>query len=439
MDSEIKQLLESLQEGEESPVMDLSSDIWLTKLSLSEEQSSRKGVLCTLEGIGMGPFNEDNRNERDYPSEVATVGILNSSYTKEMMKCKTLLGEPHHPKDRNEIWCDCTSHCVTDMWMSEDNRYLMIRIDVLDTPNGRILKTLCDYGCSLGISARASGKTKKVKGRLVVVPEYYKFKTFDVVTNPGFMDARLHNVNEEVEDKVSLKEGLERLMESADLDTLKSVRSLIEYCEDTDVKALLPLVESRLEKSDNSDGESDYPEDLIEEMANEIAELRGREVEYKTKISLLTSQVAYLRESQSKSGNDHEEVLSEGVINLKRALVIKEENLQSVHEENLELKLRLDESQSLVEELQGTVEDLTESRGVAVASLKKYRALNEELQENISSLTEETDIESVEVPVVRRRKVGIGGVVSTARSISLNEENEGNSQRIGLIRKVGGK
>lgn len=443
--SEIEELLESLNEGEESSVRDLSTDVFYSRFSLSEEQSNRPGVLCTVEGVGMGPFDDENRNERNYTADVPIKGILQSSYVKEMMKYRTLLGEPHHPKDRSEIWLNHVSHCIVDMWMSEDNRFLMVKYDILDTPNGRILKTLIDYGCILGTSARARGKTKKIKGMLYVVPEAYSFKTFDMVTNPGFVAARVYAKGTNVNEEIGVKEGLEKLTESTDIDTLKSVRSFIEYCDDESIKALLPLVESRLEVSDNSEANADYPEDLIEELSSEVDNLREKEIEYKNQISILSSQITCLQESIKKSGSDREEVLTEDIINLKRSLLTKEENLQEVQKSNLEILGQLDECLALNEDLAGQVKQLTESRQVAVKSLREYRAINESLKQDIEELQglNEENESSQEVPVMRRRKIGIGSAVSRAQSVSLCEENERdniNNERLSsLIRKVGGK
>lgn len=448
MENEVTVLLETLGEGEESPVMDFSGDICFSKFTLSEEQSKRPGVLCTLEGVGMGPFGEENRNIRDYPVEVASVSILQSSYVKEMLKNKTLLGEPHHPKDRNEVWCDQVSHAIVDMWMSPDNKYLMIRIDVLDTPSGRILKTLVDYGCILGISARASGKTRKAKGRLTVVPEAYKFKTFDVVTNPGFEAARLTQVNEEVEDGISLREGFERLVESTDLVTLKSVKQIIEYCDDEEVKDLLPLIESQIESVDNSTvSEANESDSLVDDLMEELANSRQREAELKAKVSSLTTQVAFFSsKSKKQSGSDQVEVLTEGIVNLKRALKIKEENITLLHEDNLQLMEQLDESNRELEEtkienedLREQVEVLTESRQTAVKSLRAYRELNEEYVLSSIESEEETETQIPEEDtIVRRRKVGIGNVVSGVADTSLYEERRGEVRRQSLIKKIGG-
>ena len=89
---------------------------------------------------------------------------------------------------------------ITNLWLNEDGTVLLGKADILDTPNGRIIQTLVDYGSSLGVSARASGKVNKVEDRLEVDEESYSFKTFDFVTNPGFVTSRVVEVNESMED-----------------------------------------------------------------------------------------------------------------------------------------------------------------------------------------------------------------------------------------------
>lgn len=442
MENEVTVLLETLSEGEESPVMDFSGDIYFSKFTMSEQQSERPGVLCTLEGIGMGPFGEENRNVRDYPIEVPKVSILQSAYVKEMLKNKTLLGEPNHPKDRNEVWCREVSHAIVDMWMSPDEKYLMIRIDVLDTPSGRIIKTLVDYGCILGISARASGKTKKVQGRLQVVPEAYKFKTFDIVTNPGFEMARLNRVDESADEGISLKEGFEKLTESTDLNTLKSVKQIIEYCDDEEVKSLLPLIESQIESVDNStDTGANDSDDLIETLTEELNQSRQRETDLKLKNKSLVTENEFLRRaSMGRSSSDREEMLEEELVNLKTALKAKEENLKVVQDDNLSLMEELSEITEEVEGLREQVVTLTESRKTAVNSLRAYRELNEEYE--LSSLESEEEVVTQipeEETIVRRKKVGIGNIVSGIADTTLYEEKgSGEVRRVNLIKNLGG-
>ena len=61
-------------------------------------------------------------------------------------------------------------------------------VDILDTANGRILKTLCDYGFVPGISSRGSGD---VMPNNEVDPETFFLQTWDIVQLPAVKKARL--------------------------------------------------------------------------------------------------------------------------------------------------------------------------------------------------------------------------------------------------------
>ena len=242
-------------------------DIYYATLVVNEEsRGKRPGVLSTVEGPFMD-INDENRNTRVYSRSLIENKIIKLPYTQEMMKYKTLLGEGRHPKDRYEIWATEASHSITDLWISDDGKQLMGRADILDTPTGRVIQTLVDYGSTMGISARATGKVIKKDGKFYVDEETYNFKTFDFVTNPGFESARLVPVNESNEDYLeSIYSSMRNLIEREDTDsgTLRAIKSILESSEGEVQRDLIGMIESRLvEESD--DVESDLL-DTIDEM-----------------------------------------------------------------------------------------------------------------------------------------------------------------------------
>lgn len=164
-----------------------------------------------------------NRNGRVYPKELWE-NVVSSDYVKEMINSHGLVGELDHPEDRLEISLQNVSHVINDMWIDGDK--LMGVIDILPTPNGKIVNELLDYGTEIGISSRGAGS---VGANNVVDPDY-QFVTFDFVARPSCEAARYKAILEGVkldidtnsEDKVnnileSYKQGLKE-NDTKDLD-----------------------------------------------------------------------------------------------------------------------------------------------------------------------------------------------------------------------------
>ena len=71
------------------------------------------------------------------------------------------------------------AHLVTDLQLQEDGN-VTGAAEILDTPNGQILKTLFESGAQVGISSRGSGSVQNG-----VVQEDFKLGTFDFVARPS--------------------------------------------------------------------------------------------------------------------------------------------------------------------------------------------------------------------------------------------------------------
>jgi len=132
-----------------------------------------------------------NRNGRVYQK---TEFLRHLGYLRDMIKENNgrLLGELDHPEGRFDVQLKEASHMITDLWFDDKTNCVMGRLEVLDTPNGKILKELIDAGFPLYVSSRAAGdvneKTKEV--------EIAQIFTYDVVCTPGFKEARLERLDE---------------------------------------------------------------------------------------------------------------------------------------------------------------------------------------------------------------------------------------------------
>jgi hypothetical protein len=172
------------------------SDICLRKFEQVSTSNLPKGVLAVLQGICM-EIEQVNENNRFYPRPLVMNKIINNDDTNHLMKHNALIGEGCHPMNRFYTEYPKAAILVKRIWIpEEDQNHLHIEFWVLDTPVGRILKTLIDVGSSIGISIRAAGTSTERDGVDYMNEEDYTFFTFDAVPEPGFKSARPIPVNE---------------------------------------------------------------------------------------------------------------------------------------------------------------------------------------------------------------------------------------------------
>lgn len=131
-----------------------------------------------------------NRNNRIYQeSEV----LEHLGYLREKIRTDgAILGELDHPESRMDTSLKEVSHKITDLYYDDTTHCVMGKIELLDTPNGRIAKELVDAGMPIFVSSRAAGQADEKTHEV----EIYQIFTYDIVCNPGFAEARLSRVNE---------------------------------------------------------------------------------------------------------------------------------------------------------------------------------------------------------------------------------------------------
>ena len=129
-----------------------------------------------------GKFQEAeavNKNKRIYPFSVLDENVKK---LKPIIEARGLIGELDHPTD-SIIHFDKCSHIVTKLWWEGNN--LMGEGEILNTPYGKILKTLLNDGVRVGISSRGVGNGRSDENGILVIGESYKLITFDAVADPS--------------------------------------------------------------------------------------------------------------------------------------------------------------------------------------------------------------------------------------------------------------
>ncbi len=132
--------------------------------------------------------NQVNKNKRMYPFDV-----LSSNVDKlvETVKERGLFGELDHPQD-SIVHLANASHLVTKLWW--EGNVLMGEGEVLNTPSGKVLKSLIDSGVRVGISSRGIGNGQVNNEGVLVIGESYKLITFDAVADPSTFSAFQHKI-----------------------------------------------------------------------------------------------------------------------------------------------------------------------------------------------------------------------------------------------------
>tara|TARA_R110000824_G_scaffold127085_5_gene287029 strand:+ start:164 stop:775 length:612 start_codon:yes stop_codon:yes gene_type:complete len=130
-----------------------------------------------LSGV-MQKSDTRNGNGRVYPHQVLMREVENY---KKLVKEKRALGELDHPDD-SVINLRNASHMVTDVWWQDKN--VMGKVQVLDTPSGGILRSLVESGVTLGISSRGMGSVSESAGNTVVEDDF-QLICFDFVSEPS--------------------------------------------------------------------------------------------------------------------------------------------------------------------------------------------------------------------------------------------------------------
>lgn len=150
-------------------------------LSLNLNESTDSGLTRFK-----GKFQEAeavNKNKRIYPFAVLEQNV---KALAPMIESRGLVGELDHPTD-SIIHFEKCSHVITKLWW--EGNCLMGEGEILNTPHGRILKSLLNDGVRIGISSRGVGNGRNDENGTLVIGESYKLITFDAVADPSTYSA----------------------------------------------------------------------------------------------------------------------------------------------------------------------------------------------------------------------------------------------------------
>ena len=156
---------------------------------ITEGKGAKKKMY--IEGVFL-QGNLKNRNGRMYP--VATLAKEVSRYNESFVAKGRAVGELGHP-DGPTVNLDRVSHKIVDLHQEGNN--FVGKAQLLETPMGKIAKSLLAEGVTLGVSSRGIGTLKEDRDGIKVVGEDFQLATAaDIVADPSAPDAFVNGIME---------------------------------------------------------------------------------------------------------------------------------------------------------------------------------------------------------------------------------------------------
>ena len=158
---------------------------------LVEENEGKKNY--TIKGVFL-QSDIKNRNGRIYPSDVLLKEV--KRYNQEFINKNRAFGELGHPEGPT-VNLERVSHMIKKLY-PEGKNYIG-EAKIMDTPYGKIVKSLIDEGAKLGVSSRGMGSLVQRNGGNYVGNDFYLATAADIVADPSAPDAFVEGIMENKE------------------------------------------------------------------------------------------------------------------------------------------------------------------------------------------------------------------------------------------------
>lgn len=377
----------------------LNDIIFDTGLKMMESKGKKPGVLGVLSGKiqQFGP----NQNNRVYPEQVWSEMLTEARYQERLAKGQ-ICGGLGHPKDG--VFDPLQIGIVLrEMWVEGDSVYG--KLEILDTPTGRVIESLYKANVLLGVSSRGRGPSHQ-DGARTIVGAGFILEGFDVVTEPSVIDAEpAFLLSEQIAHNPSLNYAViveERLdAEDVKLEEVTAYRHYLETLyKDTDSEAY-QLLESKIKTKED---QFSPPKEQDEDDTKVAKDGKKPEDEEPVSEKIVNKQI------KSSMPNFEEQVKKLQEENARLVESVKTQNDEKIQEQ-------LTASTTLVEARDGTIttmqeaadtlqesintlgdekgelaEDLAAAKKLIEAFLEKTRGLNHQLSEQTANYQAATQI-----------------------------------------------
>ena len=116
-----------------------------------------------------------------------------TKYNEEFVNRGRALGELGHPEGPT-LNLDRVSHKIVELYPEGTN--FIGKAKLMETPMGKIAKSLLEEGVQLGVSSRGLGSIKKEGSNSVVADDFILSTAADIVADPSAPDAFVEGIYE---------------------------------------------------------------------------------------------------------------------------------------------------------------------------------------------------------------------------------------------------
>ena len=155
---------------------------------LTEEKDGKKSTY--IKGVFL-QTEITNRNGRMYKFDTMNREV--SKYNEEFVNRGRALGELGHPEGPT-LNLDRVSHKIVELYPEGTN--FIGKAKLMETPMGKIAKSLLEEGVQLGVSSRGLGSIKKEGSCSVVADDFILSTAADIVADPSAPDAFVEGIYE---------------------------------------------------------------------------------------------------------------------------------------------------------------------------------------------------------------------------------------------------
>ena len=351
---------------------------------LSTEEQTARGILGRLKGI-IADTKNATRNGRRYTAELWEQ-TFSDPIMKEKIENRCLFGELGHPTDRQEVDMEKIAICLAEVPKKGSDGKLYGVFDILATPCGKILKTLCDYGCKIGVSSRGSGDTyTDYDGQEVVDKDTFECECWDAVLLPAVKEARMSLVTESLNTKKTLKTALCEALESANDEDKQIMKNKLDELEIDYSPEKVNNIDEVQEKDEADNDGAELVKELQEslkknrELEKQLASLHEKlSVSYTKEADLRDAVTKYKSSIQSLTESSKRQVALEKQISELTATVSSKE--ETIKKQQMTIE-RLNESRKSMTNKSKMLNESINSRDERITSLEKQvHSLNESIR-----------------------------------------------------------